>query len=182
MEKKLNDVRMVSKTRDIVFTALLIALVFVATRFINIKLPISSNGGLVHLGNVMLFATAIVFGKKKGAIAGAFGMGIFDILSGWMIWAPFTFVIRGVMGLIVGSFAYAKDNNGENVFLNTIGIILSGIWMIGGYYITEGILYGNWITPINSIPGNIAQLVVGLVFGIPLAAALKRVMVKANLL
>ena len=182
MEKKLHAVKIVSKSRDIAFSGLLIAMVFVATRFINIRLPISVNGGLIHLGNVMLFATAIVFGKKKGALAGAFGMGIFDIFSPYMIWAPFTFVIRGVMGLIVGSIAYSKDNDGDNVFLNVIGIILSGIWMIGGYYVTEGILYGNWITPVTSIPGNVAQLVVGLVFGIPLAIALKRVMKKANLI
>ncbi|CEH35259.1 ECF-type riboflavin transporter, S component [Romboutsia lituseburensis] len=52
-------------TRDLVETALLIALVFIATRFINIRLPIASSGGLVHLGNTMLFIAAIVFGKKK---------------------------------------------------------------------------------------------------------------------
>ena len=33
------------RTRDLVETSLLIALVFVATRFINIRLPITSNGG-----------------------------------------------------------------------------------------------------------------------------------------
>lgn len=52
-------------TRDLVETALLIALVFIATRFINIRLPIASSGGLVHLGNTMLFISAIVFGKKR---------------------------------------------------------------------------------------------------------------------
>ena len=41
-----------SKVRDMVETALLISLVFVATAFINIKLPILSSGGLVHLGQV----------------------------------------------------------------------------------------------------------------------------------
>lgn len=73
-------------TKDIVETSLLIALVFIATRFINIRLPIASNGGLVHLGNTMLFISAIVFGNKKGACAGAFGMALFDLLSEWAIW------------------------------------------------------------------------------------------------
>ena len=92
-------------TRDLAETSLLIALVFIATRFINIRLPLASTGGLVHLGNTMLFIAAIVFGKRKGAIAGAFGMGLFDLLSEWAIWAPFTFVVRGVMGYIIGSIA-----------------------------------------------------------------------------
>ena len=46
--------------------------------------------------------------------------------------------------------------------------------MIIGYYITEVILYGNLLTPIASIPGNITQLAVGLVLGLPLAKILKR--------
>ena len=40
-------------TKDLVETALLIALVYIATRFINIRLPIAASGGLVHLGNTM---------------------------------------------------------------------------------------------------------------------------------
>lgn len=77
-------------TKDLVESSLLIALVFIATKFINIRLPISINGGLIHLGNVMLFTSAIVFGKRKGALAGGIGMALFDLVSGWTLWAPFT--------------------------------------------------------------------------------------------
>nr|WP_243122838.1 ECF transporter S component [Haloimpatiens lingqiaonensis] len=157
-----------------VISALLIALVFVATRFINIRLPIAVNGGLIHLGNAMLFVAAIVFGGKKGAIAGAFGMGLFDLLSEWAIWAPATFIIRGVMGYIIGNMANSNDRNGKKILWNLVGIILASIWMIVGYYVAEGILYGNWIAPATSIPGNITQLIIGAIIGIPLAAALKK--------
>lgn len=67
-------------TKEIVITGLSIALVFVATLFINIRLPIG-QGGLIHLGNVPLFLVAIIFGKKIGALAGAFGMGLFDLMG-----------------------------------------------------------------------------------------------------
>lgn len=161
-----------SKVKDMVITSLLIGLVFIFTRFINIRLPISINGGLIHLGNVMLFVSAIVFGKKKGAMAGAFGMALFDIMSGWMAWAPFTFVIRGAMGYIIGSIAEKRE--GKNIIYNIFGIILGGIIMIAGYYITEGILYGNWISPMTSIPGNITQILVGALLGLPTVIALKK--------
>lgn len=161
-----------SKVKDMVITSLLIGLVFIFTRFINIRLPISINGGLIHLGNVMLFVSAIVFGKKKGAMAGAFGMALFDIMSGWMAWAPFTFVIRGAMGYIIGSIAEKRE--GKNIMYNIFGIILGGIIMIAGYYITEGILYGNWISPMTSIPGNITQILVGALLGLPTVIALKK--------
>lgn len=163
-----------SKTRDIVLTGILVALVFVATKFINIRLPLSINGGLIHLGNTMLFMAAILFGKRKGAVAGAFGMGLFDIVSGWVAWAPFTFVIRGVMGYIIGSISRANNRNGESMLWNLIAIIAGGFWMICGYYITEGLLYGNWITPMTSIPGNIIQIVAGAALGLPLIVALKK--------
>ncbi|GAA0713553.1 ECF transporter S component [Paraclostridium ghonii] len=161
-------------TKDIVETALLISLVFIATRFINIRLPIASNGGLVHLGNTMLFISSIVFGKKKGACAGAFGMALFDLLSEWVIWAPFTFIIRGVMGYIIGSIAWSKEKRGNSIVTNIVAIIVSGVWMIIGYYITECILYGNYIQPIGSIPGNITQVVIGIIIGVPIAKVLKR--------
>lgn len=169
-----NNVSKKYNTRDIVETGLLIALVFIATRFINIRLPIASSGGLVHLGNTMLFISAIVFGKKKGAIAGAFGMALFDLLSEWAIWAPFTFVVRGVMGYIIGSIAWKDNKKGDSVLTNIIAIIISGVWMIFGYYITEMILYGNHIKALASIPGNITQIVIGLIIGVPVAKVLKK--------
>ena len=88
--------------KNICYNGVLIALVLLATMFINIRLPISINGGLVHFGNVPLVVAAISFGKKKGAVAGAFGMGLFDVLCGWILWAPFTFIIRGIMGYVIG--------------------------------------------------------------------------------
>ena len=78
------DSKSLSNIRFITITALFIALTYVFTAFINIRLPITANGGLIHLGNVPLFICAIIFGKKSGAIAGGVGMGLFDLLSGWM--------------------------------------------------------------------------------------------------
>ena len=163
-----------TRVRELVETSLLIALVFIATKFINVRLPISVNGGLIHLGNTMLFTAAIVFGARKGATAGAVGMGLFDIVSGWAAWAPFTFVIRGFMGLIIGKVAYMNGKNGTSIVYNAAGILLSSVWMIVGYYITEGLLYGNWLAPMTSIPGNITQIIFGTIVSIPLSAALKK--------
>ena len=160
-------------TKDLVQTALLVAIVFIATKFINITFPVGASGGLVHLGNTMLFTIAIILGKKKGAIAGAIGMGLFDLLSAWAIWAPFTFVIRGVMGYIIGVISWGDNKKGNSIIRNIVAIVISGIWMLAGYYIAEVILYGNWASPVASIPGNITQLVVGLIISVPLTKALK---------
>lgn len=134
----------------------------------------------MHFGNVMLFAAAIVFGKEQGAIAGAFGMGFFDLVSGWAAWAHFTFIIRGIMGYIIGTIANSHGRNGQSLLYNIYAILAGSIWMLVGYYFAEVILYDNWITPFTSIPGNLLQLVFGTILGLPLASALKHAGLRAG--
>ncbi len=146
-----------NKTYELVIDALFIALTFVATWLINIRLPLVGSGGLIHLGNVPLFVGGMLFGRKTGAIAGAFGMGLFDLMSGWTAWAPFTFVTVGLMGYVIGWFAEKKPF--QSMMLNNIvSVILAIVIKIVGYYIAEVILYGNWVAPLGSIPGNVIQV------------------------
>ncbi|NMA82348.1 MAG: ECF transporter S component [Epulopiscium sp.] len=161
-------------THDMVITSLLIALVFIATRFINIRLPFAGQGGLVHLGNVMIYTATLVFGTRKGAIASAVGMTLFDILSGWVVWAPFTFIIRWIMAEIIGFIALRGGKNGTHMKWNIVAIGISGIWMIIGYYFTEVILYHNWIVPFGSIPGDMIQVLVSGILAIPLVKTLQK--------
>ena len=165
------DSKSLSNIRFITITALFIALTYVFTAFINIRLPITANGGLIHLGNVPLFICAIIFGKKSGAIAGGVGMGLFDLLSGWTAWAPFTFVIVGCMGFVMGWITEKKQGFQWYV----VAMLAACAIKIGGYYIAEGIIYGNWITP---IPGNLLQIGTAAVIVLIIIAPLKKVAAK----
>ncbi|MEA4987733.1 MAG: ECF transporter S component [Anaerovorax sp.] len=165
-----------SATKGLVINALCIALTLVATMYINIRLPLMGNGGLIHLGNVPLFIAAIVYGKKTGAIAGAFGMGLFDLLSGWTTWAPFTFVIVGAMGYTVGLIT--EKVPGRPIFVNSLAVITALVKKIIGYYFTEVVLYGNWIQPFGSIPGNIIQITVAAIIVLPIVERIKKLAVR----
>lgn len=144
-------------TQELVITAVFIAMVYVATWLINIRLPLVGSGGLIHLGNVPLFIGAMLFGKRTGAISGAVGMGLFDLMSGWTVWAPFTFVIVGLMGYVVGYFAEKKPI--KNAVLNDVTAMVSALIIkLVGYYFAEVILLGNWLAPFGSMPGNILQV------------------------
>ena len=160
-------------TKKLTINAMCIALTFVATAFINIRLPIMANGGLIHLGNVPLFLAAMIFGKKTGALAGAFSMGFFDLISGWTAWAPFTFIIVGIMGYAVG-----KISEKNTTLWYIIAIVVALIIKIVGYYIAEGILYSNWIAPATSIPGNVVQVVTAGIIVVPIITALKKTVLK----
>ena len=141
-------------TKALVVDAMFIALTYIFTAFVNVRLPIAANGGLIHLGNVPLFLCAILLGKRTGTLAGAFGMGLFDLLSGWYLWAPFTFVIVGVMGYTVG--AITEKHHGLK--WDALSIASACVIKVVGYYIAEVIIYGNWAAPVTSIPGNLVQI------------------------
>lgn len=166
-----------NKTRILVLNALFITLTFLATMFINIRLPLMGNGGLIHLGNVPLLIAAFLFGKKSGAIVGAFGMALFDIMSGWTLWAPFTFVIVGTMGYIAGLIA--EKMPGKKSFVYIMAVAVAMIIKVVGYYFTEVILYGNWIQPFGSVPGNIMQLVIAGIIVVPLTKGFEQRIIKS---
>lgn len=159
-----------SKVLFVVITAIGVALTYVFTAFVNIRLPIGGNGGLIHLGNVPLFIFAILFGKKTGAIAGGIGMGLFDLLSGWTLWAPFTLVIVGLMGFTVGAVTEKKQAYGWNAAAMLAAVVIK----IAGYYIAEGLIYGNWVTPVLSIPGNLIQVGTAMAIVLAVIVPLKR--------
>ena len=51
-----------NKVQFIAITAMAVALTYVFTAFVNVRLPIAAYGGLIHLGYVTLFFMAILFG------------------------------------------------------------------------------------------------------------------------
>lgn len=157
-------------TKDLVVDAMFIALTYVFTAFVNIRLPIAANGGLIHLGNVPLFLCAILFGKRTGMLAGAFGMGLFDLLSGWTAWAPFTFVIVGLMGFAVGAITEKR----HGFWQNALAIAVACLIKVVGYYFAEVILYHSFIAPVTSIPGNLVQIGVAAILVLPAAEHLRK--------
>jgi uncharacterized membrane protein len=156
----------------ITMSALFTALVFVATYAVQIPLPGLATGGLIHLGNVALFTISIIFGKKYGAISGAFGMALFDVLSPWVIWAPGTFIIRGVMGYMVGYIANKNREGKISVLRLTAAMVIPSIWMIAGYFGYNLLLFGNYPAAIASIPGDLIQIGAGIAISLPIMTAL----------
>lgn len=160
-----------SHIRDLVQIGLLSALTFVAAWAIHIPY---GSGGVIHLGDSMIFLTAVVFGRRYAAVSGAIGMTMFDIFSGFSVWAPYTFVIKAVMGLIAGSVADLGGSKGNSVVKNGAGMLLAGIWMLMSYYAAEAAITWNIIQPAASIPGNVIQVGAGAAIAFVIIAAIKK--------
>lgn len=107
-----------------------------------------------------------------------------DIISGYLIWAPFTIVIKGLMAFIAGTIIYKNKKNHENLSTKLLGFVLAGIWMVAAYYLAGAVitrfimlesatLNQALLIALKDIPSNIAQAVVGIVIALPLGKALK---------
>jgi uncharacterized membrane protein len=184
MEQKTKNVSSDSlsfTTNDIIQVGLMAAITFVATSLIHIP----SFMGVVHLGDSMIFIVAILLRRKKAAAAAAIGMTLFDLLNGYTAWAPFTFLIKGVMAYIAGSIAYRGKFNGNSTFNNILAFIIAGLFMIAAYYFS-GVIMAKYIVvkaatinqafllALKDIPGNIAQVVAGIIIAVPLSISLKK--------
>ncbi|MGN0494790.1 MAG: ECF transporter S component [Lachnospiraceae bacterium] len=161
MEKAVESVaakenKVTSQAKQITLDAIFVALTLVFTAFVNVQVPsFGGAGGLIHLGNVPLFVAAMLFGKRTGALAGGLGMGLFDLLSGWALWAPCTFITCGLMGFVVGAICTKWKGYGAKIvaMFAALGIKLAG------YYIFEAFIMGNGMAAaLKSVPGNIIQV------------------------
>ncbi len=162
--------RSLGQTKQLAYAALGIALVFLCTAFVNVRLPIAANGGLIHLGNVPLFLIAILYGRRLGALAGGIGMALFDVVGGWFLWAPFTLVIVGLMGYIVG----AIGEKSQTMKAYVLALLAACGIKVVGYYFAEAIIYGNWLAPLTSIPGNLVQIGVAAAIVLPVVPKLSK--------
>lgn len=131
-------------TRRIVLNGIMIALVFLATYMI--KIP--AGPGYVNIGDAAIMIVAVILGKNTGLIAGAVGSCLADIFGGYFIYAPVTFIVKGIEGYVIGIIA-ARAANNNNVDRNRNGdeirllaIIAGAVVMIVGYFLAEAFVLG----------------------------------------
>ena len=83
--------------REIVFTGLMTALVFVATYVPHIPIPL----GYAHLGDAVIFLLAVLAPRRSVLFAACLGSAMADIFGGFALWAGPTILIKLIMAEIV---------------------------------------------------------------------------------
>ena len=140
-----------------------------------IRIPIAPTRGYINLGDVAIFFTAFTFGPVTALIAGGLGTAMADIISGYAQWAPFSLVIHGIQGLIIGLIA-GSVLNAENISQLTriirisLAIVGGAIVMCVGYLLAGTIMEG-FRAALVELPGNLIQNAAGAGVGLPLALA-----------
>ena len=126
------------------------ALVIVAT--LVTRFPVPTFNLYFNLGEAVIYLTALLFGGPAAALIGGGGSALADILGGYPVWAPITFVIKGLEGYVVGVMAER--------FNPILGVILGALVMVLGYGIMAGVLYGPAAIPVE-IAGDLLQVFAG---------------------
>lgn len=122
--------------RKLTYTALFTAIVCVLTYII--KIPTAN--GYLNFGDCGVYVSAVIGGPFAGLFAGGVGSALADIFGGYAAWALPTFIIKGVMGFVVGYFATrSKYVSVKNILL----MIVVGVWMVLGYYFGDIIVFGS---------------------------------------
>ena len=103
-------------TKQITYTGIMTALVFLATYLIKIPLPYT--GGYIHLGDSMVFIAGILLGRKRGAFAAGVGSALADIFAGYVVWALPTLIIKAFMAYIIG-YVYHNRNSFKSITILT---------------------------------------------------------------
>lgn len=149
-------------TRSLSFLALFIAFTAVAT-YLHIPGPSTSY---FNLGEVAIYTIALTFGAKAGLIAGGIGSAMIDLILGYSIWAPFTLIIKGLEGFLVGKIA--NQNTEQKMDRKIFAIIVGGNIMILGYALAKAFLL-SWAVVLPEIGIDFAQMLIGGVLAIPLS-------------
>ena len=150
--------------RKIVMTAMLAALTCVATMIIKIPSPLK---GYINIGDCVVLLAGWLLSPMYGFLAAGVGSALADVFSGYVIYAPATFIIKGIMALIAYYGAKLLLKNNKSIFGQIASGAVAEVWMGVGYFIFEGFLYGFALSLAN-IPANSIQGIAGLILGIVL--------------
>ena len=159
-----------SKTKKLVTAALMAALACVATMLIQIPSPLK---GYLNIGDCVVLVSGWLLTPGYGFLAAGLGSALADLFSGYVIYAPATFLIKGVMALIAFACHRWMSKQIGGLGARVVGGVLAEAVMVMGYFVFEGFLYGFAPSAVN-IPANAVQGVAGVIIGLVLIKLLEK--------
>lgn len=131
-----------SLSKNIAFTSLFAALCAVGTLVIVIPLPY----GYFNAGDIFVLLSAWCLGPLYGPIAAGVGSALADLWSGYALYAPATFFIKGLDALTAYFVWYGLKKLISKNSLDAVPRLLSALLgeavMVVGYFLFESLLYG----------------------------------------
>lgn len=140
-----------------VIAALLASFTCVATMIIQIP---NGIGGYINLGDCIVIISGWMLGPVYGGVSAALGSMLADIFSSYVVYAPATFIIKGIMAVIAAVLYKALASK---KFAAVISGICAELFMVVGYFVFEGAFLYGFGTAALGLMSNFLQAIFGFV-------------------
>lgn len=155
-------------TKKLVLCGLLTGIVAALT-LIVVPMPISN--GYVNLGDAAVFLAANMVGGVWGMLCAGLGSALADLILGYGIYAPATFLIKAAAAGI--SMLLYKRLKGA---LRLFALVLGGLAVPAGYFLFEGaFVLKDFAAAAVNVPFNLLQALLGAVLGFAFLKVAERV-------
>lgn len=159
-------------TKKLVTAAMFAALACVAT--MSIRIPTPGTGGYIHPGDAVVILCGIFMDPVTAFLAAGIGSCMADLLGGYFIYVPITFMIKGIVAYLCSRLAMKISAAGKSSMVSVAGGgIIDMAVVAGGYCFCEIFLYGLGAA-LASVPSNLIQGLSGLVIACVLYPLLKQ--------
>jgi len=147
-----------------IIAALFAALTCISTMIIQIPTPLQ---GYINLGDSIVLLSGWFLGPFYGACAAAVGSALADILTGYLYYAPATFLIKGLMALAAYFMMrlFLKYFRSKKLPALITSSIFAEAIMVIGYFGYSYLFMDNSLTAASGIPGNLIQAAAGILLG-----------------
>lgn len=162
-----------SKIKYISFTALFTAMIFALTM---LHVPIGA-GGYIHIGDAVIYVTALLLGGPWAFLAAAIGAVLADLASGYAIYAIPSAVIKVFIAI---PFVLVNKKSKKLLTPLSAGFtVVSGVITVMGYFAADLVIYNEGAVA-GLVPNTIQAVGSAAVF-ILLALALDKADIKGRL-
>jgi len=158
-------------------TSIFAAIACVLTMIIQI--PVPTTAGYINIGDLGVMLAGLIFGPIIGFISGGVGSALADIFLGFPLYAPVTFLVKGLEGFIVGLIANPRIFHGKRTYKDILAVIAGGLLMVLGYFIVQLLVFGV-VAALGEVPGNLFQFTFGAIGSFFLIVILRISILKAN--
>jgi uncharacterized repeat protein (TIGR04002 family) len=159
--------------RNVVLAGLFTAMIFVVTAYFP-RIPTAR--GYIHIGDSVIYIAACLLNQPVAAISAALGGFLADALSGYVVWAPYTAIIKAVLTLPFTAMG-AKTLPLRNFLAALAAFPIT----IGGYYLTAWMITGDKFVPLAEVPFNAVQAGGSMLIFLVVAAAMDKAGLKNRL-
>lgn len=139
--------------RRLTTAGVLAAAIVLLTTLVSIPMP--GGLGYINLGDAGVIIAGALLGGGWGALCAGMASALSDVLLGWGVYAPATFLIKGAVAMVAGSL-FAKTEKG----IRYLFFYLAALIVPFGYFLYETLLYG-YAAAIPNVAFNTMQCVAG---------------------